>query len=101
MTKQLKLILLLTQNKTNALLGYSDKSKLFIRPYSGEYSDQNLEKYESAYYHLYAISDELVKVGDYYISSNRVLQWNQELQDLIANHEIMFKEKSKAIPELV
>jgi hypothetical protein len=65
--KQLKLVLLPTENKTNALLGWKDRSKLFVRPYTQEYSDEDLDRYESAYFHLYAMSDEIPKKGDWFL----------------------------------
>jgi len=52
-------------------------------------------------FHLYAISDEKVQAGDYYIKSDRVLQWNQELQDLVDNHKQMFNEESQNIPNKI
>lgn len=67
MKKKLQLVLVPKNYKINALLGYSDKSKLFIRPYHYEYSEKDLEITMSSYFHLYAISDEKPKKDDYVI----------------------------------
>lgn len=69
MKKQLQLVLLPTENKINALLGYSDKSILFNRPYSKEFSTEELDKILSSYFHLYAISNEIIKKDDFIINT--------------------------------
>ena len=87
MKKKLQLVLIPKNYKINALLGYSDKSILFNRPYSKEYSENDLEKPMSSYFHLYAISDKKPKIGDYVINTTHSIEGSLKVVENQTNHK--------------
>ena len=67
--RKCQVVMLATENKTNSLKGYKDASLLF--PFRENYAANNplIEK-ELCHYHLYILSDEEIKEGDWCIETN-------------------------------
>jgi len=64
--KRVKVIMLPTENKINSLKGYKDNSLLF--QFKERYRTIEAEKPYVSNYHLYIISDDEIKEGDWFIS---------------------------------
>ena len=99
-----------TNQKTKkGLLGISctKNKELFLM----ERSDSNGElgfwskdgnMYSTDPQHLYFISEERVKISDYYLTQdNRIVQWNKDLEDAILNHQQMFNELPKSATQRI
>jgi hypothetical protein len=96
--KELKLVLLPTNDNNPTTIPFLLSSKNILCKHAAGGEFRKLCNSGYIPYHLYAISDEKPKVGDYYLANDRIVQWNQELQDLVDNHERIFNEKSQNIP---
>lgn len=80
-----KVVMLATDNKINALKGYSDKSILFN--YKEEYKTLQAEGEYTSYFHLYFTSNEEIKEGDWYIwlDNNQICQGEEHI-DIVNKH---------------
>ena len=84
--KREQVVMLPTNNTVNALKGYSDKSLLF--KYSPEYKSIPAEIKFVSYFHLYIISDDEIKKGDWKYCTNKKM-FGQDLATTIHTKKII------------
>lgn len=86
MWNKAKVILLANNQEVNSLYGYKDKSLLFN--YNKDfYNKLEVEKEFTQHFHLYIINDDVIKVNDWYLATDKIEQCfsKEEANDLTSS----------------